>query len=72
MGPPNLTLSKEDFKPLYPSSRCVSWSLLPPRAQPQQGLGWILQKSLDLGKTEQKKTPEVLVMAPEVANKCFP
>lgn len=68
MGTPRLALSKEVFKPLYqakkarkkyPTSRHVSRPPLPPKAQPWPGLGrfvWILQKTPNLVKTEQKNT----------------
>lgn len=53
---PRLALPHQGLKLLCPSSCHVSWSLLPPRAEPWQGHVWIPQKSLDLGKTEHKQT----------------
>lgn len=65
--PPSLALSKEVFKPLYQgnkarkkkyiylTSRHVSQSQLPPKAEPGPGRGqrvWIFQKAPNLVKTE--------------------
>lgn len=54
----NLFIKQRRQEKKYPTSRRVSRPPLPPKAQPRLGLGrfvWILQKTPNLVKTEQKK-----------------